>query len=92
VDGLQVEAEQGEEHEDGEDAAGELHIVLWLVVAHLGQSGEKAFGVGFALDEQEEEAAGEREVAEQEAEVPEDLVGDGLDKDKRFNRVVLIEW
>ena len=59
-----VGADESQKHEDEENASGELHVVLWLVVAESGHASEQALGIGFALDQQKQETASQWQVAQ----------------------------
>ena len=76
--GRGIEAEEGEEHEDEEDPSGELEVLLGLVLAEGGDAGEEGAALDAGLGQHEEEGAAEREVAEQELQIPQDAIRDRL--------------
>lgn len=53
----QLESDQGDEHEGQQDATGELHEVLGLVVAHGWHAGEQAATLDSGLGQYEEQSA-----------------------------------
>ncbi len=53
----EVGSDQSQEHDDEEDATGELHVILWLVVAESGHAREQALRFGFVFDKQEKKTA-----------------------------------
>ena len=49
LDDAGFEPQQGEEHENEQDAAAELHVLLRVVVSHGGQAGEETLALRFVL-------------------------------------------
>ena len=76
--GRGVEPEEGDEHEDEEDASGELEVLLGLVLAQGGHAGEQAPALHARLGQHQQQGPAQRQVAEQELHVPQDAVRDRL--------------
>jgi len=58
-DGIGLKAQEGDEHEDKEDAASQLQVLLGLVLSSGGHSWEEALALNAGLGQEEEEGAAE---------------------------------
>ncbi len=74
----ELESDEADEHEDEQDAAGELEVALGLVVAERGHAGEERLALLAALGQHQQQRAAQRQVAEEELHVPQDVVGNRL--------------
>lgn len=73
-----LEADQRDEHERQQHTAGQLHHVLGLVLAERRHAGKQAAPLDARLREHEQQGTDQREIAQQELQVPQNGVGDGL--------------
>lgn len=78
VEEAKVHAHERQKHDDEEHATDELEVVLRCVVVESRHARKQTLGVRSVLDEQQDEAARQRQVAQKEAQVPEDFVRQGL--------------
>lgn len=77
----ELETDQRDEHESQQNAAGELHNVLRLVLAQRWYASEQTASFDAWLGQNEEQSSDESEIAQQELYVPENGVGNGLEND-----------
>lgn len=74
----QLETDQCDEHERQQDTSGELHEVLGFVLAHAWNASKKWTSFTSWLGENQKKCSDEGQVSEQELNIPEDWISDGL--------------
>ncbi len=73
-----VEPQQGDEHEDEQDPAGQLHVLLRLVLSQAGDARKEGLSLAAGLGQDQQERPDEGQVAEEKLDVPQDAVGHRL--------------